>query len=304
MPKIYCKPDNIVIETLKNETILKACLRKGIPIAHICGGKGRCTTCRILIQDDHESLTKLTANELKIAEKMEFGPEIRLACQTCVEKDLTIRRLVLDDLDIELTSLFIDNAAAGTTGTEKYVFILFADIRGFTSLAESLLPYDVIHILNRYFHSMGEVITNHGGYIDNYLGDGFLALFEGDKPHEIARNAINAGLEMLRVIHKDIQPYVQQLWKKDFKIGIGLHYGLVVAGSVGSLGDKRETVIGDAVNFASRIESANKIRNTQFLISNDVYKLVSDKLKINQKIDVNIPGKEGKYILIEVLALK
>ncbi len=304
MAKINCKPDNNVIETLKNETVLQACLRKGIPMAHICGGKGRCTTCRIHVSGDEGCLYKLTADENKIAEKMEWDSDIRLACQTRAKKDVTIRRLVLDDLDVELTSLFIDNAAAGATGTEKHIFILFADIRGFTALSETLLPYDVIHILNRYFHAMGEVISSHGGYIDNYLGDGFLALFEGVDPHEIARNAINAGLEMLRIIHKDIQPYVQQLWNKDFKIGIGLHYGLVVAGSVGSLGDKRETVIGDAVNFASRIESANKIRNTQFLISKDVFKFVSDKLKINQKINVNIPGKVGKYLLIEVLALE
>jgi adenylate cyclase len=131
-----------------------------------------------------------------------------------------------------------------------------------------------------------------------------MALFEGDKPYGIARNAVNAGLEMLRAVDKNIRPYVKQLWNKDFNIGIGLHYGLVVAGTLGTLGHKMETVIGDAVNFASRIESANKIRNTQFLISNDVYKFVSNKIMVNQKIRVNIPGKEGEYTLVEVVNLK
>ena len=242
MPKIHCKPDSVTIETLDNETILEACLRNNIPLSHICGGRGRCTTCRLLIEKNHEHLTKPTSNELNIAKKMGFGPKIRLACQTHAQKDAIIRRLVLDDLDIKLTSLFIDKVSTATTGVEKHVFILFADVRGFTALSESLLPYDVIHILNRYFHAMGEVITRYGGYIDNYLGDGFMALFEGDEPHEIACNAINAGIDMLRIVHNDIQPYVQNLWNRDFKIGIGLHYGLVVAGTVGTLGDERETV--------------------------------------------------------------
>jgi adenylate cyclase len=304
MPKILCKPDNIVIETFKNETVLQACLRNEVPIAHTCGGKGRCTTCRILVDENSEGVTKPSSNELKVAAKMGFSANVRLACQTCVDRDVTIQRLVQNEIDIKLSSLFIDKAASGTAGTEKHVFILFTDIRGFTSLAESLLPYDIIHILNRYFTVMDEVINNYGGYIDNYLGDGFMALFEGDNPHGIARNAINAGLDMLTAVRNNIQPYVCKLWNKDFNIGIGLHYGLVVAGTVGSSNNEMETVIGDAVNFASRIESANKIKNTQFLISNDVYNIVADKLKINQKIHVKIPGKEGKHTLFEVVDLK
>jgi adenylate cyclase len=303
MPKIYCKPDNTVIEASKNETILEAALRQDISLSHICGGNGRCSTCRVLVEDAHEKVSKRTPEEKEVATKMDFGPEIRLACQTRAQKDVNIRRLVLDDVDIELTSLFIEQAAAGTSGVEKHVFILFADIRGFTSLAETLLPYDVIHILNRYFHTMGEVITGHGGSIDNYLGDGFMALFEGDDPQETAIKAIQAGVDMLKVVEKNIRPYVQQLWNKDFEIGIGLHYGLVVAGTVGTLARKRETVIGDAVNFASRIESANKIENPHFLISKDVYKLVSDKLEVNRTVRVNLPGKAGEHELIEVKAL-
>ncbi len=82
-------------------------------------------------------------------------------------------------------------------GTEKFLFILFADIRGFTSLSEALLPYDVIHLLKRYFHRMNRIIEKHGGFIDNYMGDGLMALFEAKDPFSGAFNSVRAGLEML-----------------------------------------------------------------------------------------------------------
>ena len=94
---------------------------------------------------------------------MGFGQEIRLACQVKVSGDVTVRRLVLDEEDIETTSLLIRESNSAPIGVEKEVLILFADIRGFTSLADKLFPYDVIHILNRYFHLMNEVIVRRGG---------------------------------------------------------------------------------------------------------------------------------------------
>jgi len=304
MPDIHFIPDSKTVEVLENENIRDVALRAGIPIAHVCEGKGRCSTCRILILEGHENCSDRTEKEQDVADFVAFSQDIRLACQTTVTGNVKVRRLTLDAHDVELTSKFVMGEQSYTVGAEKHVFIMFVDIRKFTPFAEALLPYDVIHILHRFFYFMNDVISKYGGYIDNYLGDGFMALFEAEDPEEGAMQAVNAGLEMLDVIKERIQPYTERLFSKRFEIGIGMHYGLVVAGTIGGSESKKTTIIGDAVNFASRIESANKQIGSKFLISRDTYKKIDDCIQVNRKIKIKIPGKTGEHDLYEVVGLK
>jgi len=304
MPDIHFIPDSKTVEVLENENIRDVALRAGIPIAHVCEGKGRCSTCRILILEGHENCSDRTEKEQDVADFVAFSQDIRLACQTTVTGNVKVRRLTLDAHDVELTSKFVMGEQSYTVGAEKHVFIMFVDIRKFTPFAEALLPYDVIHILHRFFYFMNDVISKYGGYIDNYLGDGFMALFEAEDPEEGAMQAVNAGLEMLDVIKERIQPYTERLFSKRFEIGIGMHYGLVVAGTIGGSESKKTTIIGDAVNFASRIESANKQIGSKFLISRDTYKKIDDSIQVNRKIKIKIPGKTGEHDLYEVVGLK
>ena len=186
---------------------------------------------------------------------------------------------------------------------EKNVLILFADISGFSTLAETLLPYDIIHLLNRYFHMMNEVVIQHGGKINNYMGDGFMAIFDIKNDERDLLRGIKAGLEMLDAVNNHLRPYTQKFFRNDFKIGIGLHYGSVVVGTIGSGDNKRHTIIGNAVNFASHIESSNKLLGTEFLISENIYKLVYSSIKVKKIQKISIPGKAGLQILYEVLGL-
>jgi class 3 adenylate cyclase len=186
---------------------------------------------------------------------------------------------------------------------EKNVLILFADIRGFTTLAETLLPHDVIHLLNRYFHMMNKVVIQHGGKINNYMGDGFMAIFDVKNDERDLLCGIKAGIEMLDVVNNHLRPYTQKFFRHDFKIGIGLHYGSVVVGIIGSGDNKRHTIIGNAVNFASHIESINKLLGTEFLISENIYKLVYSSIKVKKIQKISIQGKAGLQTLYEVLGL-
>jgi adenylate cyclase len=240
--------------------------------------------------------------EQTLADRLHFAPVIRLACQTEIHGDLKVRRLVLDDEDIEL----VDQTKARNNnrfmGEEKMVTILFADIRGFTTFAEKQLPYDVIHLLNRYFHIMGQVITEHNGRIDNYMGDGLLAVFESEEPAVAANNAVQAGLGMLAAM-ADMQPYLERNYGQNLAIGIGIHCGLVVMGTVGGAERKNEMIIGDAVNFASRIEATNKDAGTNILISEAIYELVKDNTHCRQSLQVSVKGKSGEHCLYEVARL-
>jgi adenylate cyclase len=303
LPKIDILPDGKEIETRDGETILQAALRAEIPLAHICSGNARCSTCRVIILEGMPNTLPPNAAEKKIADLSTFDPSVRLACQTIATGNIKIRRLVMDDEDLELSSLFIQGVKPGATGIEKNVLILFLDIQGFTAFSEALLPYDVIHILNRFFNQMGEVINKYKGEINNYMGDGFMALFETQDPREGALRAIGAGLEMLARV-RGLQSYLEKLYYKSFQIRIGLHYGHVVAGTVGASGSRKMTVIGDSVNFASRIEAANKKAGTRFLISEETFALVKDRVEVGKQVYLALPGKTGKYRLYEVKKMK
>ncbi len=304
MPRIYFEPDAKEIEAGELEPILQASVRAGIPHAHACGGNARCSTCRVLLVDGLEYCEPRNAPENKLAGLLNFGPDIRLACQTVVTGDVSLRRLVLDAEDLELVK---GQAAAGTptsVGEEKHIAILFADIRGFTAFSEALPPYDVIYILNRFFHRMGKVISRHGGVINNYMGDGLMALFGVEDQESAALDAIRAGLGMLAAV-EELGPYMQTVYNTKFQIGVGIHWGEAVVGTVGSADLKRLTAIGDVVNFASRIEGANKETGTNLLISEDTYAQVTEHVVIGKKFtNLTFRGKSGEYVLYEIIGVR
>lgn len=266
-------------------------------------GNGRCSTCRIKITEGIENVSSRSIEEFKISEALSFSRDVRLACQTKVTGDVTVRRLVVDSEDIEVTSLLIQQPGSEHAGVEKEVLILMADIRDFTRMTETLLPYDVVHILNRYFHLSNSVIEQHRGKIIHYMGDGFMALFELEDPGEDTLDAVKAGLSMLDIAEKRMRPYMRELFQSDFEIGIGLHRGKVVAGAIGSRDNKTQTVIGDAVNFTSRLESTNGKLGTRFLVSDSIYSLVKEKIRIRRKYNMSLKGKSGSHAIYEVTGL-
>jgi adenylate cyclase len=301
MPQIYYLPDEKTVETDAEECILAASLTAGIPHTNVCGGNARCSTCRVMILDGLEHCSPRTEKELALAEHLNFCPSIRLACQTKITGDVNLRRLVLDDADVELTSQLKKGVPTSSVGEEKEVAILFADIRGFTNFAEALVPYDVVHVLNRYFLRMDQAIMRNGGYIDNYMGDGLLALFGVEGNDGASLNAVKAGLEMLEEMER-LRPYLQTIYDRCWEIGIGIHYGEAVIGTIGG-SVRRTTIIGDSVNFASRIESANKELGTNLLVSERVYEMVKDKVLVNQRVKLRIKGKTGEYELYQIIGL-
>jgi adenylate cyclase len=303
MPQVCFLPDEKLVETETGETLLHASLRASIAHAHACGGNARCSTCRVLIIEGVEYCAPPNDKESVLARRLHFGPDIRLACQTIVSGDVKLRRLVLDAEDIELTSLFKAGSSPTSVGEEKEVAILFADIRGFTSFAERLPAYDVVHVLNRYFHQVGRAIHDNGGSIDNYMGDGIMALFGVEEAEDAPLKAIRAGLDMLEAV-KRLRPYLENIYTRSFRIGIGIHFGEVVVGAIGYDETKRVTAIGDSVNLASRIESVNKHAGTEFLISEETYNQVKDQILVGKTTRVTVPGKSGEYTLYEVVGLR
>jgi len=305
MATIRILPDDMLIESAPGETLLDASLRRGVAHAHACCGHARCSTCRVEVTDGIEGCAPRTAAEQALADRLGFAPQLRLACQTTANSSVTMRRLVLDDDDVALVDQRGRDAAAVAVGEERTLSILFADIREFTAFSEQLPAHDVVHVLNRYFHAMGRDISRFRGCIDNYMGDGFMALFglresEQETESSAAFRAVQAGLAMLQSMDA-LKPYLETAYGRSFDMRIGIHFGEAVVGSVGASGRERITAIGDAVNFASRIESANKSIGTRLLISEALHTRVGPQFRIGRSIHIPIHGKSGEYALYEVV---
>jgi adenylate cyclase len=235
-----------------------------------------------------------------VAERLNLNPETRLACQTKISGNVKVRRLVVDEDDVAFTRGIAEGPRPASIGEEKKLAILFADVRGFTALSERMSPYDVIYFLNRYFYLTSKVIESYGGYVDNYMGDGLMALFGHDDAPDAAFRAVSAALTMLEEVEKRSRHF-EELYGVRVHIGVGIDHGNVVVGMIGAGDRQRMTVIGDAVNFASRIESANKKFGTELLISNEVHRRVADQITVGRKIEhVVIEGKTGQHVLYEV----
>ncbi len=302
MAKIHLKPDDKFIEVGAGKTVLHAALEAGIPHIHTCQGKGRCSTCRVMVVEGLEHCPPRTEKEKDIAAQLGFSADIRLACQMQTTHDMILRRLVIDDQDILLSNQLAGEKTPISTAEEIRLAILFADIRGFTAFSERLPPYDVMHVLNRYFHKMAQVIELHGGYVDNYMGDGLLALFGLEKPENAALEAVLSGIEMLQAM-RGFQPYLESLYRTNLEIGIGIHFGKVVIGVIGACNRRRKTAIGDEVNFASRIEAANKQLHTNMLISGPLYDQVMSRVRVKKHGPMQLKGKSGAHPLFEVIDL-
>jgi adenylate cyclase len=319
VPQVCIFPDHRRVSCCADETILAAALQAGIPFAHACGGHAACSTCRVLVVEGWQACTQPTPRERVIAERLGFTDQFRLACQTGITAAVTVRRLVLDDDDVELADL---RPGAGrrpgtkrrrsrTTvatlapirlrpiGEELPVAVLFADIRGFTAFSQALLPYDVIHELQRHFHQVTRAVQRHGGVVTSYMGDGVMALFcPGDGPSSSLR-AARAGIDILNEAERR-RGELAELYGCAVDVNVGLHHGTAIVGALwGS--PPSLTAIGDTVNLAARVEQANKDLATRFLTTEETSTALHDRLVVGRTFRRTLPGVAGEHTLVEVL---
>ena len=302
MAKVTSLPDNLDIDVAADETLLEAALRSGVPLAHACGGRAKCSTCRIWVLDGLEACPQRSPDEASMADRLGLADEVRLACQLRPEGDLRVRRLVLDETDLVMSSQ-LDRSTGTRVGEAKNVTVFFSDIADFTSLSENLSPYDVMYLLNRYFVQAGEIIEQNDGYVDKFVGDGLMAIFGIDDKADAPLRSVNAALQTLAAVDR-MKPFFSSMYDIDFDVRIGLHYGEAVIGTLGSIGHERLTAIGDVVNVASRVEAANKDAGTRLLISEALHGEVEDKVEVADFIRTRLRGTSERITLHEIARLK
>jgi class 3 adenylate cyclase/hemoglobin-like flavoprotein len=244
----------LVVQATPGKTLLEATLAAGIPHTSECGGKARCSTCRVLVIEGGRNLSPRDSAELKLAGRLGFGDDIRLACQAKVIGPLRARRLILDADDVRIARAEQKSPIAGT---EVPLAVLYAGIREFGALTKRHLAYDVVHILNRYYLQIGDAVLANGGHIDKYLAGGMLALFgvNGEDARTKCTNAIRAALRMQRRM-QIFNGYLREHFGLTFTLDVGLQYGRMIVGHLGHPDDARLTAVGDASGLAATISTA------------------------------------------------
>ncbi len=259
-------PDGRQVLVPRGLTVLEASRFAGIPHASVCGGRGRCSTCRVRILSDVGSLPTATRDELRVLKRVGASPNVRLACQLRPMYDLAIVPL------LPATASARDSVPRPgyLAGQEREIAVLFADLRGFTALAEHRLPYDVVFLLNRYCEAVGTAIERAGGVPNQFTGDGVMALFGVDTgPEDGCRSALTAAQEIVRSLDTLSQMLAEEL-DVPLRAGIGIHAGPAIVGQMGYGAAVYLTAVGDAVNVASRLQELTKLYDCQLVISAQV----------------------------------
>jgi adenylate cyclase len=261
---------------LKNQSILQASLAAGIPHFHACGGKAKCSTCRVLVLEGGKSLTKPNQKEKVLKNKMQLSQQVRLACQTHITGGpVKMKRIIQDETDIDL---YVDKKGTKSTqkmGEEAELILCFLDIRNFTRFVETHLPFDVIHIIRKLFAVFQNHIESNSGKIIETAGDGLYAVFgSGTDNEKHAERAMAAAYSIFSELEKMNRDYFVNHFNQRIDVGIGMHVGKVISGSI-RRGDTEHTIVmGYPVNVASRLQNATKTLNNNFIVSAAFYHLL------------------------------
>ena len=280
-------PDGRRIEIARGATLLEASRAAGVPHASVCGGRGRCSTCRVRVVRGLDHLPAPSEDELRVLQRIGAGTGTRLACQARPTGPVEIVPL----LPPHAGPADARGRPAWLHGAEQEIAILFCDLRAFTNLAEHRLPYDLVFLLNRFFRAMGEAVEEAGGQVDKFIGDGVMALFGiGATPAKGCRDAIEAARRMAQHL-AEINASLSHDLPEPLRIGIGIHAGPAIIGEMGYGRATGLTAIGDAVNAASRLEALTKDFGCQLVLSQRVEDLAGLALEAHPTREVNLRGR-------------
>jgi adenylate cyclase len=252
----------------KGLSVLEASLRNNVPHASVCGGRARCSTCRIRIIGDYTSLPAPSNREAFVLNRVGAGsdPAIRLACQLRPEADLSFFQIFLP----QTTAASLRTSRPSRIGEERYLVSMFVDMRGSTRLAEKRLPFDTVFIVNRFLGAVSQAVTECGGQPNQFVGDGQLALFGlSTDPQTACRQALKAAATIAANVD-ELNLFLKHDLREPIQFGIGIHAGEVIIGDIGYREHMVFTALGDAVNVAARLQDMTKSLACEAVISEEV----------------------------------
>ena len=285
----------------KGLSVLEASLRHNVPHASVCGGRARCSTCRIRVIGDHSTLPEPSQRESFVLNRVgNHDPSIRLACQLRPTGDLSFFQLFTPST----TSANTQASQPARIGEERYLVSLFVDMRGSTQLAEKRLPFDTVFIVNRFLAAVSQAVIACGGQPNQFVGDGMLALFGlASTAEEACRGALRAA-GMIATNVTELNEFLSNDLREPIRFGIGIHGGEVIVGDIGYRDHMVFTALGDAVNVAARLQDMTKSLACEVIVSEEVCASAQVATDDPARREVTIRGRDEPMTVRVVMEAK
>jgi adenylate cyclase len=281
---------NRQVRVPKGLSVLEASLRYNIPHASVCGGRARCSTCRVRVVSDRSAMPRPSGREAFVLKRVgaSADPSIRLACQLRPQTDVAVIPVLPPNIGAD----FVRSRQPLNIGEERYIVSMFVDMRGSTKLSEGRLPFDVVFLINRFVEAASRAVTEAGGQPNQFVGDGVLALFGLDADAATAsRQALRAAALVASNVAYLNHQFVTEV-QEPIQYGIGIHGGDVIVGDIGFRGHTVFTALGDSVNVAARLQDMTKSLNCRVIVSEEVFKNAGVSPGALQRTEVPIRGRD------------
>ena len=254
-------PGGEVIRVPRGWSVLEASRAHGIAHLALCGGRARCSTCRVHVTGNPAHCPPPLRIEQRTLERISAPPGVRLACQLRPTGDIGVTPLLAPaSADAPHTQF----------GVEREVVVLFVDLRRWTSLSEQQLPHDLAYLLDRYFAAVGDAVREAGGIPNQFIGDSVMAIFGMDNDSESACRQALAAARGIETRMETTNESMRRDFGHSMEFGMGIHAGRAAVGEVGYQDTRTFTAVGDAVNTASRLQELCKDYGVRLVISDRV----------------------------------
>lgn len=277
------------VRILPGATVLETLRANGIAHASVCGGRARCTTCRIRVTQGLAGLPEPLGLEATALARIGANEGVRLACQLRPTSDIAVLPLLTADATATYGLI-----RAGAEGSERQLTVMFIDLRGSTTLGEARMPYDVLFILNQFFDEMSKALAATGGHYSNFTGDGLMAIYGLDAadPRTSAVQALRGAREVLMRLDQ-VNLRLKSDLKEPLKIGVGIHFGEAIVGAMGPPRSQIITAIGDTVNTTARLEGLTKDHSCSLILSQAAAQAAGLKLEGHELHHATVKGRTG-----------
>lgn len=286
-------PGGLAIKAPPGATLLEISRMNNVPIASVCGGRARCSTCRVKMLQGGGDLAAPGVAEAAVLKRIGAGENVRLACQIRPEHNIEVQPLVPVKASLAGGEHLKD---AYHWGVEQDVVVMFVDLRNFTGITESQLAYDVVYLLNSYLDQASAAIRAEGGYVDKFIGDGIMAIFGMDTSTATGARQALAACRRIEAVMKTLNQEKAPQFRDPIRLGIGLHMGPAILGRIGAAGTAGSpaglTALGDVVNTASRLETENKAHGSFLVVSKDVIDAAAARIDGAETAEIKVRGKE------------
>lgn len=286
-------PDGRVARIPLGFSILDASRAARIPHANVCGGKGRCSTCRVRVIAGTGRIPGPGPVEQAVLQRIGAGPLVRLACQLRPEGDISVVPL----LPPFWTAARLRRSELPRPSEERFIVVMVVDMRNSTQLAETRLPFDTVFIIERFVNAVGTAVTHAGGLPNHFTGDGLMCTFGLNcEPRQACQQALTA----LGFIGRNVAALNEVLQAEvadPIRFGIGVHGSSAVVGEIGYAESRIFTTLGDAANVASRLEAACKDFGCEAVVSDAVLSLCTGDSARFPRHEIAVRGRSARLVV-------